>query len=278
MMRRLQSLVVALLMLSLAGCESALLRDSRSSTPVRQTAGDPLDAGGQQRLGRELASRRLAQTPLLDDPALQEFVNRLGLWLALNSEQPRLAWRFGVTDSDRLQTFAAPGGVVLVSRGLLQLLETEDEVAAVLAQQIAQVGAGHAVEAIRRRAEGTTLNRTLAALGAAPGQGELLTVAEAIYAEGLPATDVFAADRAGMELATRSGYEPYALLSVLAMLEQINAADPRARSLLAGLPPAADRLAKLEAPAAALQRQPSLLRDSQRWPQLRAPLLQQAGR
>jgi predicted Zn-dependent protease len=57
------------------------------------------------------------------DERLQRYVNRVGRWVALHSDRPDLPWSFGVIDVDTINAFAMPGGMVVVSNGLLKRLQ-----------------------------------------------------------------------------------------------------------------------------------------------------------
>src|SRR5690349_6366471 len=61
-------------------------------------------------LDRGLTARVLGVAPLVADPELHRYVNRVGLWLAMQSERPDLPWRFGVINSTEVNAFAMPGG------------------------------------------------------------------------------------------------------------------------------------------------------------------------
>src|SRR6185436_19059988 len=87
-------------------------------------------------IGREFAGRMLGAAPLVNDRALQAYVNRVGRWIALQSERPDLPWTFGVIEDASVNAFASPGGYVLVTRGLYQLLENEAQLGSVLAHEI----------------------------------------------------------------------------------------------------------------------------------------------
>ena len=80
-------------------------------------------------IGRDLSASLLGATPLVDDPAVQSYVNRIGRWLALQTERPDLPWTFAVIDTDTVNAFAAPGGYVFVTRGLFLMLRSEAELA-----------------------------------------------------------------------------------------------------------------------------------------------------
>ncbi|HWI35421.1 MAG TPA: M48 family metalloprotease, partial [Burkholderiales bacterium] len=66
-------------------------------------------------IGRDMASRLLGAAPLVNDPALQRYVNNVGRWLASQSERPDLPWQFGVLDAREVNAFAVPGGTVFVT-------------------------------------------------------------------------------------------------------------------------------------------------------------------
>ena len=72
----------------------------------------------EQTMGREIAGRMLGAAPLVNDAALQAYVNRVGRWIAQQSERPDLPWRFAVIDTASINAFAAPGGYVMLTRGL----------------------------------------------------------------------------------------------------------------------------------------------------------------
>ena len=87
-------------------------------------------------LGPEIAGRILGARPLWNDAGAQRRVNLVGRWLASQSSRPELPWTFGVIDTPEVNAFAAPGGFVLMTRGLYELLSSEAELAAVLGHEV----------------------------------------------------------------------------------------------------------------------------------------------
>jgi len=69
-------------------------------------------------LGREITGNLLGAAPLVKDSALQNYINSVGRWVASQSDRADLPWHFGVIESDDLNAFAAPGGFVLITKGL----------------------------------------------------------------------------------------------------------------------------------------------------------------
>ena len=104
------------------------------------------------KIGDGMVETLLGASPLLDDPELQKYVNEIGLWVALQSERPALPWHFGVNSSDHINAFAAPGGYIIVTKGMIRQLRNEAELAGVLGHEISHVNAKHHLNALRKSA------------------------------------------------------------------------------------------------------------------------------
>ena len=105
-------------------------------------------------LGDALAASVLGASPLHPDANLQRYVNRVGRWLTMHSGRPDLPWTFAVIDTDTINAFAMPGGDILVSSGLVKRLNSESELAGVLAHEVAHVVKKHQLTAIQSSARG----------------------------------------------------------------------------------------------------------------------------
>ncbi|HWU81844.1 MAG TPA: M48 family metalloprotease, partial [Methylophilaceae bacterium] len=112
----------------------------------------PVDDKGEAEIGSGVAANLLGAAPLVQDDKLQAYVSRLGWWLAMQTERADLSWRFGVLDSDTVNAFAAPGGYVFITRGLLLRMRNEAELAGVLSHEIAHVLKRHHLNAIQKNA------------------------------------------------------------------------------------------------------------------------------
>src|SRR3546814_4087243 len=82
-------------------------------------------------LGPELAGRVLGAAPLWPDAQAQRRVKLIGRWMASQTTRPDLPWTFGVLDSPEINAVAAPGGYVMVNRGMDERLDNDEEVAQV---------------------------------------------------------------------------------------------------------------------------------------------------
>lgn len=212
------------------------------------------DAQQEHELGRIAAATLLGAAKPMSDHDLQAYVSKVGLWVALQSERPDLPWRFAVLDDNSINAFAAPGGYVFVTRGLLVRLHSEAELAGVLGHEIAHVVLKHHLNALRREA-GTQLLSDLGSDVVAQKAGranippQLLDAvsgqAKTLYSRGLDKSDEYAADRLGVQLAGRAGYDPYGLLAVLQTLDRMDSNDSALALLYQTHPRPADRLAQL---------------------------------
>ncbi len=101
-------------------------------------------------IGQQVAGRLLGQYPLVANAKLQQYVNKVGRWVAQQSERPDLPWVFGVIDSPSVNAFALPGGYVFISRGLYQQLGNEAELAGVLGHEIAHVQQKHHLKILKK--------------------------------------------------------------------------------------------------------------------------------
>ncbi len=179
-------------------------------------------------IGDGMAETLLGASPLLDDPELQKYVNEIGMWVALQSERPNLPWHFGVNSSDHINAFAAPGGYIIVTKGMMKQLRNEAELAGVLGHEISHVTRKHHLNALRKSALVNLIGEGVSAAAADSKHAELVKQlagpTKELYARGLDKGDEFEADRIGVVLAARAGYDPYGLPAVLTTLAT---ADPK---------------------------------------------------
>lgn len=173
------------------------------------------------RLGRAWLRNLRSQVSLLEDPLVQDYVDHLVYRLASFSDlqEPDLA--IVIVNSREINAFAVPGGVIGLNAGLFLHAQNEDEVAAVIAHEIAHVSQRHFT---RRYADSKRVNRAMLA-------GILASLAVAIAGDaeagmaGIMASQAGAiqaqlaysrhhereADRVGMQTLTKAGMDPYAM-------------------------------------------------------------------
>lgn len=245
----LSPLLLALALLS--GCKTIDINQLASAGGTFKQAFVPASETEEADIGRESAAVLLGAAPLLDDARVQAYVNKVGLWVALQSDRPDLKWRFAVLDDADINAFAAPGGYVFITKGLLARLRNESELAGVLAHEIGHVVATHHLIAIRKEARVKLAGMAIqAALDKSEEDAERLRAlgrgAKLIYSRGLDRKDEHDADRIGVVLAARAGYDPYGLVTVLQTLERMNPAAGELGLLLKTHPKPGDRIVYLD--------------------------------
>ena len=236
-----------------------ILNKAIDTTKKLQEANKEFSVEDEIALGNGVTAGVLGATKLHPDANLQRYVNRVGKWLAMHSERADLPWSFGVMDTDTINAFAMPGGSVLVSHGLIKRLASESELAGVLAHEIAHVVKKHQLSAIQstlnsdvwaslgKDAAGQAIGRRGDAFGlkGAAANAGVEAVKSGVFLRPLDRGMEYEADRMGVVIAARSGYDPYGLVAVLSMLAQVKG-DGSGAAIFDTHPAASDRIGELE--------------------------------
>ena len=196
-------------------------------------------------IGRDTAARLLGAAPLVSDARLQQYVNHVGRWLASQTERPDLPWQFGVLDAPQVNAFAVPGGTIFVTRGLVARMRSESELAGVLAHEIAHVLKKHHLKAIQKSAQTALAGDALSMAmkdQRSEARDKLISVGTEMYARGLDKSDELEADRLGVVIAARGGYDAYGLPIVLQTLQAMNPQDSGLALMFKTHPAPAERL------------------------------------
>jgi len=173
--------------------------------------------------GKIVTSQLLGTAKLVPNPPLQNYVNKIGRHIANQTERKDLPWSFGVIDSTAINAFAAPGGYILLTSALIQILETEDELAAVLAHEIAHVIRKHHYRVIRKQ-QMLEFGMNAVEIEGAENANKLSAMVAQILARGLDKSAEYEADRDGMVYAARAGYDSSAMLRIM---EKLSTAAPK---------------------------------------------------
>lgn len=200
-------------------------------------------------IGGKLVAGLLGAAPLVDDAGLQRYVNDVGFWVASQTNRKQLPWSFGVIESEGINAFAAPGGYIVITLGLYNLLENEAQLAGVLAHEIAHVVRKHHLSALQK-----TMKREFwSGLGVKLVGNEnkrekleqLINSGVQLYATGLDRKYEYDADVRAVVLLARAGYDPYALLDVLTTIDSINPNSSELSVLMKTHPATTKRLEQL---------------------------------
>jgi beta-barrel assembly-enhancing protease len=184
-------------------------------------------------IGRAVAARVFQTYPPLDRAQANAYLNLLGQSLAIFSDRPETfgGYHFLLLDSDEINAFAAPGGLILVTRGMLRCCENEDELAAVLAHEICHVEKKHGLSAIKqgRLTEAFTVvaaesakqlgGEELASL-TREFEGSVGDVVMTLTTSGYSRTQERDADAAAVQLLRRAGYPETAMITMLQRMDE----------------------------------------------------------
>ena len=205
-------------------------------------------------LGPAVTGRVLGVAPLWNDGEAQRRVNVVGRWLASQTSRPGLPWTFGVIDDGEVNAFAAPGGYVLLTRGLYELLADDAELAAVIAHELGHVVQRDHFEVIRgqqlREAGKDAVVSQVAAPGpAAYARDYVDRHGAAVLLSSLDREAEYRADRAAGVYLARAGLDPLAFYSVLQKMAALGTRPARLAQLYRTHPPLDARMDRLDAEA-----------------------------
>ena len=200
---------------------------SRSAEAVGKTFED-ITPEQEYYIGRAVAATVLQTYKPLDKKAFNRYLNEVGQTLAQASDRPETfkGYHFLTVDSDEINAFAAPGGLILVTRGLIRCCASEDALAAVLAHEIGHVEKKHGLKAIRKGRLTSALT-TIAAEGAKnlgnddlsklteDFQGSISDITSTMMNSGYARTLEAEADHAAVIIMERVGYDPNAFIALL---------------------------------------------------------------
>ena len=211
---------------------------------------DQIDEPREIQIGQQLAAILLGSKPLLPDMAMQRYLNQLGRWISLQSTRPDLPWTFAILDDPGFNAFATPGGYVFVTKGLMDRVQDEGELAGILAHEMTHVTARHHLIALNKAARTGLLTQAIGSqlkndIGGMVSS-QLLALGRNIYSKGLDQDDELEADRTGVALAVRAGFDPYGLVAVLQQLRTAAPDDALFALSLSTHPPAQLRINQLE--------------------------------
>ena len=172
-------------------------------------------------LGASYAAQINAKLPLVHDPEVHAYINRLGDSLAKVADTRNLQWHFYVVDSKEVNAFAVPGGYVYVNRGLIERFSKLDELATTMGHEIGHVTQRHSMKQ-QQKSQGIGIGATLACVLTrvcqTAGVGDLVNLGAGALMAGFSREDEAEADRMGIAFALRAGIDPRGMIHTFEIL------------------------------------------------------------
>ena len=177
-------------------------------------------------IGQQSHQQIIEQFGVYDEkPELNRLVDSIGREIASRSERPNLPWHFTLLDTPMINAMAVPGGYIYVTRGMLENVNSVDELASVIGHEIAHVTARHSAQQISRAQLaqfGMVLGAVIAGPQAAQQYGQLAELGIGLLFQRYSRAQETQADLFGTEYMTRANYNPIGAERMLMALQRLN--------------------------------------------------------
>ena len=233
--------------------------------------GSPADAilskSTEAQIGRSIMRDIRRSGMVVEDPQITEYIHEIGHRIAVQSNDGDVDFTFFVVDDPRINAFALPGGYIGVHTGLIEASRNEDELAGVIAHEVAHVTQRHIARAIHASSRQSMLSTALmlgaVILGAAGGDSDVVQAGLAV-SQGTAAqqqinftrSNEYEADRIGIHALTKAGFDAYGMASFFEVLsrQDMSAPDSRIPEFLRTHPVTTERISEARARATDYER------------------------
>ena len=209
---------------------------TKVASAVRHSAED-ISESEEYYIGRAVAAQIMSRYQPMNDPGLNLYAQKIVQAVSMASDRPSVyrGYHVQILQSDEVNAFAAPGGFIFVTTGLLKLVRSEDELACVLAHEVAHVAKKHGLKTIKasRLTSAFAVLGTEAAKNYTSSQVSQLTdvfkgtvddVVNSLVVNGYSRDKEYEADKFGAQYARNANYDPAAMKSFLKRMQEADAA------------------------------------------------------
>jgi predicted Zn-dependent protease len=184
-----------------------------------------LTVSDEEKMARSFLKIIFSQFEIIDDPVIADYVSKIGNRIVVGLDKPLFNYHFYVIKTDPYNAFAIPAGYIFINSGLLMAMNDEDELAGILAHEIAHVNARHISQKIEMskkigwaRLAGMAAGVLMGVAGA-PNAGQAMTRGSAAAAQtaelAYSREDEMQADQLGLDYLSKAGYSGEGLLEIL---------------------------------------------------------------
>ncbi len=161
----------------------------------------------------------------INNQALQNYINSVGQNVASKSHHPGIGYKFAAVNDDSANAVAVPGGYVYITKGLLEIIQKEDQLAAVLAHEVAHVNAEHSAQMIAQQ-RGMGLILAAVSENTSPTATQISQFAATMLGLRYSRDFEYQADTIGTDYLFKAGYDPYAMVEVQETLQKQHSSRP----------------------------------------------------
>jgi predicted Zn-dependent protease len=220
----------------------------RGADTAKKVADVNISDKDERAIGEAVSVKLIDAFGIYQDKEVAKYVTLVGTVLAQGSSRPNLVWTFIVLDSEGVNAYAAPGGLVHITKGALGLIKSESELAGVLAHELTHITEKHTVRAIQKAKMIDAGTDVAGAQGGLAGS-VVNRLADASYTmlfeNKFDRDDENEADKEGAALANKAGYSPAGLSEFLNHLSARNKGTVENNGLFASHPAVKDRLERV---------------------------------
>jgi predicted Zn-dependent protease len=207
--------------------------------------GSPADAilskNEENRFGRAIMAQIRMSGQVVEDPLMTEYINEIGRRISAQTNDGEHSFEFFIVEDPRINAFALPGGYIGVHTGLIEATRNEDELAGVLAHEVAHVTQRHIARSIHASQRQSLLSTALMlgalVAGVAGGSTDVVQAGMAV-AQGTAAqsqinftrSNEYEADRIGINALNDAGYDPHGMATFFEVMSRLQPASPELRA------------------------------------------------
>jgi len=170
-------------------------------------------------MGKEMHEKLMKSMPIYQDDKLTAYINKIGQKMVENSHRPDIKYHFTIIDAPDINAFALPGGYIYINRGLLAYLDSEAQLAAVLAHEVGHITARHVVKQDTARTGATTLSILSVFTTGNAVLGDVTNLMSSVAVQGYGREMELEADGLAAEYLFNSGYNPQAMVEAIGVLK-----------------------------------------------------------
>ncbi len=207
-------------------------------------------------IGKEVDAEVRSTEKIYGDAQWQTYINDVGQRIVGVCDRQGIEYHFAVIESDQINAFATPGGYVYFYTGILSLMDSEAELAGVMAHEISHVVARHSVKALQQ-ALGIQILASVALGEKAEGtMGQITGVLAGLWLNGYGRSAELQADEYGVHYMKEAGYNPAGARSMFVKLAELSGGDEQGffEKLTMSHPDTQERISKIDAQIAAMPR------------------------